>query len=217
MISRRGAAHLAALAAAATTLLTLGLASPTQAHDELESSTPATGAKLDKLPAHATLVFSEALGPDDLTIKTAGTRLKVEAVAGKPSTLQVDLSSVKPAKTVLLAWQAEEPRRRARELGSDHAPRQGEQQGGRSRRRRRMPTRRPGRLAPDHLGDGRGPHRRLPRDGRVRRWPAVHLPALARRCRGAPHPSAAGRVSLWQASSPPRRPRPSSYGGGPEA
>ncbi len=108
MISRRGAARLAALAAAATAL-TLGLASPTQAHDELESSTPATGAKLDKLPAHATLVFSEALGPDDLTIKTAGTRLKVEAVAGKPSTLQVDLSSVKPAKTVLLAWQAEDP------------------------------------------------------------------------------------------------------------
>jgi copper transport protein len=109
MISRRGATRFAALAATATALLTLGFASPTQAHDELESSTPATGAKLDKLPAHAILVFSESLGPEDLTIKAAGTRLKVEAVAGKPSTLQVDLSSVKPAKTVLLTWQAEDP------------------------------------------------------------------------------------------------------------
>ncbi len=109
MIGRRRAARLGALAAATTALLTLGIASPTQAHDELESSTPATGAHLDKLPTHATLVFSEALGPDDLTIKAAGSRLKVDAVAGKPSTLRVDLRSVKPAKTVLLTWQAEDP------------------------------------------------------------------------------------------------------------
>ena len=54
-------------------------------------------------------MFSEALGPDDLTIKAAGTPLEVDAVAGKPSTLKVDLRSVKPAKTVLLSWQAEDP------------------------------------------------------------------------------------------------------------
>ena len=108
MMRRRGIARLGAVAAATTALLTLGLASQAQAHDELESSTPATGAKLDKLPSHATLVFSEALGPEDLTIKADGKALKVDAVAGKASTLKVDLHSVKPAKTVLLSWQAED-------------------------------------------------------------------------------------------------------------
>lgn len=108
MISRRGATRLGALAAAATAL-TLSLASPTQAHDELESSTPATGTTLDELPSHATLVFREALGPENLTIKAEGKVLKVDAVAGKPSTLKVDLRQVKPAKTVLLSWKAEDP------------------------------------------------------------------------------------------------------------
>lgn len=109
MIKRRRAARLGALAAAATALLTLGLPSQAQAHDELESSTPATGAKLDKLPSKATLVFSEALGPEDVTVKTGGKTLTIEAVPGKASTVTVDLHSVKPAKTVLLSWQAEDP------------------------------------------------------------------------------------------------------------
>jgi len=109
MTRRRGLARLGALAVVATALLTMGLASPTQAHDELEKSTPATGTTLKKLPAHATLVFSESLGPDDLTVTADGTRLKVDAVPGKPATLTVDLRPVKPAKTVLLEWQAEDP------------------------------------------------------------------------------------------------------------
>ncbi|KAA1397399.1 copper resistance CopC/CopD family protein [Aeromicrobium ginsengisoli] len=109
MMRRRGLAQLGGLTVVATALLTLGLASPTQAHDELEKSTPATGSTLEKLPAHATLVFSESLGPDDLTITADGTRLKVDAVPGKPATLKVDLRPVKPAKTVLLEWQAEDP------------------------------------------------------------------------------------------------------------
>lgn len=110
MTGRRSAVQLAVLAAAATVLaLGLGLASPAQAHDELESSTPATGTTLDKLPAHATLVFREDLGPENLRIKAAGKALKVKAVPGKPSTLEVDLRSVKPADTVLLSWQAEDP------------------------------------------------------------------------------------------------------------
>jgi copper transport protein len=109
MMSRQRAGRLGALAAAASALLALGLASPTQAHDELVKSTPANGATLDKLPTHATLVFSESLGPEDLRITADGTALDVDAVHGKPSTLKVDLHSVKPAKTVLLSWRAEDP------------------------------------------------------------------------------------------------------------
>jgi len=109
VIGRRGLARLGALTVATTALLALGLASPTQAHDELEKSTPATGSTLEKLPSYATLVFSESLGPDDLTVTSDGTRLKVLAVAGKPATLKVDLRKVKPAKTVVLSWQAEDP------------------------------------------------------------------------------------------------------------
>lgn len=109
MISRRGVTQLGALAAATTALLTLGLASPTQAHDELEKSTPANGATLDELPASATLVFEESLGPEDVTIKAAGKVLDIDAVAGQPSTVKVDLRSVKPAKDVLLSWKAEDP------------------------------------------------------------------------------------------------------------
>lgn len=109
MTRRRGITRIGAVAAATTALLTLGLASQAQAHDELESSTPTSGAKLDKLPSHATLVFSESLGPEDLTVKAAGKALKVDAVPGRASTLKVDLRSVKPAKTVLLSWQAEDP------------------------------------------------------------------------------------------------------------
>lgn len=109
MRSRRVATRLGSLAGVTAALMTLLVASPAAAHDELEKSAPATGTTLDKLPSYATLVFSEALGPEDLTIRAAGRALEVDAVAGKPSTLKVDLRQVKPAKTVLLSWKAEDP------------------------------------------------------------------------------------------------------------
>jgi putative copper export protein/methionine-rich copper-binding protein CopC len=75
----------------------------------LVKSTPANGVTLDKLPDYALLEFTEELGPEDLTVKTGATRLKVAAVTVKPTTLKVDLRSVKSAKTVLLSWRAEDP------------------------------------------------------------------------------------------------------------
>jgi copper transport protein len=80
------------------------LSSPAQAHNELEQATPADGASLKKLPDNQVLVFSEEVSPRDLTIRTQGAKLPVNAIPGRPRAVQVDLRSVEPARTVQLAW-----------------------------------------------------------------------------------------------------------------
>lgn len=94
-----------ALAAAAllAAVLTLLLAPPAHAHTELEKSTPADGATLKKLPARATLVFSEEVSSRDLTVK-AGNRVLPVRQARSPRALVIDLRAVKPAKDVPLTW-----------------------------------------------------------------------------------------------------------------
>jgi len=92
----------AALAAAA--LMLLALAGPAQAHTELVDTTPANGATLKKLPSKATFVFSEEVSVKDLTVRSGSTKLPVGQVPGQPRTIEVDLRTVKPAKTLRLAW-----------------------------------------------------------------------------------------------------------------
>jgi putative copper export protein/methionine-rich copper-binding protein CopC len=100
--ARRLVAGLVALITAA--LMTLALAWPAQAHTELVDSTPGNGTTLKKLPAHATLVFDEEVSAKDLTVLSGNASLPVSPAPGKPTVLQVDLSSVKPAATVHLVW-----------------------------------------------------------------------------------------------------------------
>lgn len=96
--------HLAAVIVTALLALlpAVVLASPAQAHTELERSTPADGATLKKLPAQATLVFSEEVAARDLTVKAGPRVLPVRQV--RPRVLGVDLRSVKSAEHVRLSW-----------------------------------------------------------------------------------------------------------------
>lgn len=96
--------HLAAVIVTAVLALlsAVMLASPAQAHTELERSTPADGATVKKLPAQATLVFSEEVSARDLTVKAGPQVLPVRQV--RPRVLGVDLRSVKPAEHVRLSW-----------------------------------------------------------------------------------------------------------------
>jgi copper transport protein len=94
----------AALALVAAVLMLLALAIPAQAHTELVESTPAEGSSLKKLPAQATLVFDEEVTATDLTVTSGTTKLPVEQMAGQPRSLEVDLRSVKPARTLHLTW-----------------------------------------------------------------------------------------------------------------
>ena len=94
----------AGLALAAGALLVC--VAPAQAHTELERSNPPDGARLDRLPAHAKLVFSEEIAPGDLTVIAQGAVLPVEAVPGNPHALSVELRTVDPARKVVLSWKA---------------------------------------------------------------------------------------------------------------
>jgi len=85
-------------------VLSLLLAAPAQAHTELERSNPPDGARLDRLPRHAKLVFSEEVPPKDVTVIADGVVLPDEAVPGMPQAVSVDLGSVEPARTVVLSW-----------------------------------------------------------------------------------------------------------------
>ena len=100
----RGVRRSGALVLVMCALLMSTLAAPAQAHTELEKARPADGTKLDRLPDHLKLVFSEEVAPADLTVVAQGAVLPVEAVQGKPRALRVDLRKVDPAKTVVLSW-----------------------------------------------------------------------------------------------------------------
>ena len=80
------------------------LAAPAHAHTELEKMRPADGAKLDRLPAHLRMVFSEEVSAGELTVIADGVALPVLAVPGKPHTVKVDLRQVEPSKTLVLSW-----------------------------------------------------------------------------------------------------------------
>lgn len=95
-----GAGRLAAVIAAV--LLTMMLASPAEAHTELERSTPANGATVKKLPAQATFVFSEDVFARDLTVKAGDRKLPVRQV--RSDALGVDLRSVKSVEHLRLSW-----------------------------------------------------------------------------------------------------------------
>lgn len=82
------------------------VASSAEAHNELESSTPAAGGHVKQLPEHVKMVFSEELEAGDLTVKLHGKSLPVHLDPGHPDSARVDLSGVKPAATVALAWTA---------------------------------------------------------------------------------------------------------------
>ena len=66
-------------------LMTLAPAWPAQAHTELVEVTPRSGVTLKKLPAHATLVFSEVTSVKDLTVRSGATVLPVQQVPGRAS------------------------------------------------------------------------------------------------------------------------------------
>lgn len=100
----RGVRRAGALVLLMTAVLLWLPTAPAQAHTELERSNPADGAKLDRLPKHAKLVFSEEVAPDDVTVIADGTVLPDEAVPGMPQAVSLDLSTVEPAKTVVLSW-----------------------------------------------------------------------------------------------------------------
>lgn len=89
-------------AAVAAVVLVITMASPAEAHAELERSTPANGATVKELPAQATLVFSEEVSARDLTVKAGDRVLPVRQV--RPRVLGVDLKPVKPAEDVRLSW-----------------------------------------------------------------------------------------------------------------
>jgi copper transport protein len=89
----------------AATFLVGAIAAPAHAHTELESSDPADGATLEKIPEYAELVFSEAVEPAELVVEAGGTKLSVLPTAGQPATVTVDLGVVKPQKAVTLTWQ----------------------------------------------------------------------------------------------------------------
>jgi len=105
MTPRLGRAVSALVTLLTAALMTIALAWPAQAHTELVESTPGSGASLKKLPAHATLVFSEEVAADDLAVTSGTTELPVRQVPGQPKALRVDLGSVEAAATVRLAWQ----------------------------------------------------------------------------------------------------------------
>lgn len=89
-------------AVVAAVVLVIMVASPADAHAELERSTPANGATVKKLPAQATLVFSEEVAARDLTVKAGDRVLSVRQV--RSDVLGVDLRSVKSAEDVRLSW-----------------------------------------------------------------------------------------------------------------
>ena len=103
---RLGAPRIAGALVVTWAAAMLLLAAPAQAHTELERSNPAEGARLDKLPKHAKLVFSEEIAPQELTVIADGVVLPDEAVPGMPSAISLDLSGVEPAQTVVLSWKA---------------------------------------------------------------------------------------------------------------
>lgn len=91
---------LAALLAAV--VLVIMVAAPAEAHAELERSTPADGATVTKLPAQATLAFSEDVAARDLTARAGDRVLPVRQI--RSDVLGVDLRRVKPAEDVRLSW-----------------------------------------------------------------------------------------------------------------
>lgn len=97
----RGQSSSGCLAAVVVALLLVMLASPAEAHAELERSTPANGATVKKLPVQATLVFSEDVSARDLTVKAGNRTLPVSQV--RSDVLGVDLRRVKPAEDVRLS------------------------------------------------------------------------------------------------------------------
>lgn len=88
------------LTVAALTLL----AGPAQAHNELLKTSPADGSTVTHLPAQAQMQFEETLVPADLTVQVGSDRLPVAAVPGDQHAVTFDLSSVKPARTLLVTW-----------------------------------------------------------------------------------------------------------------
>lgn len=87
-----------------STLLVWSLASPAQAHTELEESSPADGSTVRRLPARAELTFSGDVDPADLTVSARGKALPVEQVPGRPKAFRVDLSSLVRSEAVALDW-----------------------------------------------------------------------------------------------------------------
>src|SRR5687768_6121703 len=85
-------------------LMAVVAASPAQAHTELVAARPADGTTLRQLPATATLVFSDEVSAEELTVTSGPTGLPVRQPAGRPRTLQVDLRTVQSARSVQLAW-----------------------------------------------------------------------------------------------------------------
>ena len=100
-VRRAGVGGLVMLVSALTMWV---LAAPAHAHTELEKMRPADGAKLDRLPAHLRMVFSEEVAAGELTVIADGVALPVLAVPGKPHTVKVDLRQVEPSKTLVLSW-----------------------------------------------------------------------------------------------------------------
>lgn len=93
------------LGAAALGVLALTLvAGPAQAHNELVKATPADGTTFAHLPDQGRMQFAETLVPADLSIRIGTTTLPVSAVPGDAHTVTFDLSTVEPAKTVLVTW-----------------------------------------------------------------------------------------------------------------
>jgi copper transport protein len=100
MRARRVVLGAVALGVLALTLV----AGPAQAHNELVKATPADGATFAHLPDQGRMQFAETLVPADLSIRVGTTTLPVSAVPGDAHTVTFDLSTVKPAKTVLVTW-----------------------------------------------------------------------------------------------------------------
>ena len=65
--------------------VTVGVAVPAQAHTELKSSTPKDGATVTKAPAEVTLVFTESINRQFVTVVVTGPGGR-KAAEGKPST-----------------------------------------------------------------------------------------------------------------------------------
>jgi copper transport protein len=100
MKARRVVLGAVALGVLALTLV----AGPAQAHNELVKATPADGTTFAHLPDQGRMQFAETLVPADLSIRVGTTTLPVSAVPGDAHTVTFDLSTVKPAKTVLVTW-----------------------------------------------------------------------------------------------------------------
>ncbi|WP_460851571.1 copper resistance CopC/CopD family protein [Nocardioides montaniterrae] len=94
------------LAVLAVVALSLVLAAPAAAHDELVGSTPAAGATLAHLPPSATLTFSEPVRASDVVVRVGHRRLGVSPVEGRPATVRVSLRGIHPAGSLRLSWRA---------------------------------------------------------------------------------------------------------------